>query len=162
MKARKHLAIGFFIVLVLFVLLNFYDKEAVLLSLFSNLFNGETNILWIGISLFLLGAIFPDIDSNDDGSYIFHTFLKPLAKFVKSIFKPFIEINHKGFLHTISGIALSSLIVVILTTIIYFLLISNNFSILAFFFWFILLFIGQFLHLVEDKIKDPEWELKIN
>ncbi len=163
MKAREHLAISMFFIFVLAILIMFYDKEAKILSLFTNLFHGEVIfILGIGAGLFLLGAIFPDIDSEDDGSYIFHQpALKPLAKFVKGIFEIFGKLNHKGFLHTILGICLTSLVVVILVSIPYYWLISDNFSIFAPFFWFIILFVGQFFHLVEDWIKNPEWKLKM-
>ena len=102
MKAREHLAISMFFVFTAIVLVLFYDKETKILSLFTDLFHGEIIfILGIGAGLFLLGAIFPDIDSEDDGSYIFHQpTLKPLAKLVKGIFEIFGKLNHKGFLHT--------------------------------------------------------------
>ena len=163
MKAREHLAISMFFVFTAIVLVLFYDKETKILSLFTDLFHGEIIfILGIGAGLFLLGAIFPDIDSEDDGSYIFHQpTLKPLAKLVKGIFEIFGKLNHKGFLHTILGICLTSFVVVILVSITYYWLISDNFSIFASFFWFTLLFVGQFFHLVEDKIENPEWPLKI-
>jgi len=163
MKAKQHLLISFFIIFSVTILIIFYDKNSFFSSMFSSLFPGEEMlVLLIGICLFSLGAIFPDIDSEDDGSYIFHQpILKPLAKFVKKILEIFGKLNHKGFTHTVLGISLDSILVVLIISIISYSLILNKFSFLAMLFWYFMFFFGQLSHLIEDKMKDPKWLLKL-
>jgi hypothetical protein len=165
MKARAHLLISFFIVFCIVTAIIFYDKDSYITSYLTEQL-GEQLILIMLITggLFILGAIFPDIDSEDDGSYIFHQpSLKPLAKLVKSIFQITGKLNHKGFLHTMLGIWLTSIVVVAIISIAYSLLI-NKLLLQAPIFWLVSIFLGQLSHLVEDLIveirKGSSWKIR--
>ena len=160
MKAREHLAVHLFVIFVIIILEMFYDKDLKFYSFFSNIYNGETILVFLfGIGLYLLGAILPDSDSEDKGSYIYYTPFSPLAHMISLLECPLSKMlkmkkQHRGALHTITGILISSIVVVFLLLIIYYWLISNSFSIFVPIFWFICLSIGQLFHLVEDYIKD--------
>ena len=160
MKAREHLVTHLVIISVIAVLIISYDKVGKFFSFFSNIYHGETIlILILGIGLYLLGAILPDADSEDKGSFIYHTIFSPLAYIISLLEYPLskilkIGIGHRKSLHTKTSIFVSSILVVFLLSILYYWLISNNFSIFAPLFWLICLFIGQLLHLIEDYIKD--------
>jgi hypothetical protein len=162
MKAREHLQIHLMILVVVLILTYFLLKER-----FFEILNFN---LLIGIGLYFLGAILPDSDSNNKGSYIYSNFKNeplyylahliswielPLSKFVTN--RP---IKHRESLHTIIGIITTSLFVIILVSIIYY-FIYKSFLFYWFLIWFVILFVSQFLHLIEDlnKRKYPNWKI---
>lgn len=160
MKAREHLLFHLIVIFVIIVIMIAYNKIQTSYSLFSTIYHEETIlVLLFGIGSYLLGAILPDSDSEDKGSYIYHTILSPLAHIIKFLEYPLskilkMRIGHRKTLHTKLGVLASSILVVFLLSLVYYWLISNSFSIFVPIFWFICLFIGQLLHLVEDYIGD--------
>ena len=122
--------------------------------------------------LFVLGSILPDSDSKDMSSYIFFKgFFKYTGFLFKGLEYPITlitkrERGHKESLHTIIGIAVTSLILIILLSIIvgYLGLFQFRGAILG----FVFLFLGQFLHLIcdlpifqADKEYKKVWEIKL-
>lgn len=148
MKARNHLATHLIILIIIMLILSFFLKYEIL-----SIFNLATII---GLALYFLGAILPDADSNNKGSYIYHkgilsilahmvSWLEyPIAKFITKR-----KIEHRESLHTIIGISITSFFVLILTSIIY-QYIFKDISLIKIFFWYFSLFVGQLFHLLED------------
>jgi membrane-bound metal-dependent hydrolase YbcI (DUF457 family) len=157
MYAKEHLAIHSLVAVILTLICFFIFKVSILQIL-------NINVL-LAVGLYFLGAILPDADSNNKGSKIYYqeglnllahivSWLEyPIAKFVTKR-----EIGHRQSLHTIFGILITSIFVAIIATLLYN-FIYHSYSLIWFFVWFISLFIGQYLHLVEDKIKNWEWKI---
>ncbi|MBI4140292.1 metal-dependent hydrolase, partial [Candidatus Woesearchaeota archaeon] len=118
---------------------------------------------WINVFI-LLGSILPDSDSEDNGSYIFHTRLKFLASLVSWMEYPLMFITkrsrgHRQSLHTIFGILVTSLFVMCLFSLILIWLFPNIMTLLRFFVWSSALFFSQLIHLIFDKVGHPEWKI---
>ncbi len=162
MKGTQHLAVHSFLLFLLVLGIIFVGKIDII-----NILSGETFlIIIIGVGFCFLGAILPDADSNSKGSYIYYKkglyFLAHLVSWLEHPIAKLITkrpIRHRESLHTIIGIAITSLFVIILISVIY-QYIFKNISLSYIIFWYFSLFIGQFFHLLEDTIEYPH--LKIN
>ena len=107
----------------------------------------------------MLGAVLPDVDSNNKGSYIYHKnqlfILAHVVSWLEYPISRFItkrKVEHRQSLHTIVGIAMTSLFVVLMVW-----LLGEFFGdskISQLFLWFVFLFIGQLSHLICDIQKD--------
>ena len=166
MKARNHLSIHI-VIAILISLAYFY------IGSFNHFFNSLISpykdsilVLAIGIGLYFLGAILPDADGFNRGSYIYYTKFAFLAYIVRFLEYPLAILTgrrkgHRESLHTIFGIVSTSVAIALMTSIIYSLFYNTKLFSPIFFFWAISLSIGQFLHLVEDKIVSPKWKIKL-
>ena len=157
MKGRHHLATHTLIFFAALFLIIVSGKATTLFPFLFGLYLGETLfVIGFGIALYFLGAILPDADSSDRGSRVFYTWFFPLAWIVRLLEYPLSlalkrEVKHRGSLHTVAGILVSSLVVVLVTSSLYYWLISDTFFVAVPLFWFFCLFIGQCLHLLEDR-----------
>ena len=151
MKARQHILVNVFILIIIAVISFVFGLSNYILS----------HILFFvyGCALFLLGAILPDSDSNDKGSYIYHKkWLNLLAYSVSWLEYPIMivtkrEKGHRESLHTYLGIAVTSLWVVIVFALIGRMLFSQwfiDYHLVG----FLCLLLGQFAHLIGDIGKD--------
>lgn len=106
------------------------------------------------LSLFILGSLLPDSDSEDMNSYIYFKHVFGISYLFKGLEFPISKLlkrprGHRQSLHTIMGITLTSLILILILSFIarYFDLFQFKGAVLG----FIFLFLGQFLHLICDK-----------
>lgn len=162
MKGRQHEKVAKVLALIFSVL--------IIISLSIKIFILSWIVTFFGLTwfiaalfLFILGSILPDSDSEDMGSYIyFKGFLKFSAYLFKGLEYPITlitkrKIGHRESLHTIIGIAITSLALIILLS-----LIAKFFNLFDWkgaFLGFIFLFLGQFLHLICD-IKEG-WKISL-
>lgn len=164
MKAKEHLQIHFIIFIIILILTYFLIKEKIFEVLNFNLL--------IGIGLYFLGAILPDSDSNNKGSYIYSNFKNEpiyyLANFISWVEYPLSKLRtkrplkHRESLHTVLGIITTSLVVILLISLFYYFIYKSFFFYWSLI-WFFILFISQFLHLIEDlnKTKYPSWKISL-
>lgn len=151
MKARMHMSVN---ILVIFIILSFFALIG-----FGQYIIAHILFIIYGGLLFILGAILPDSDSNDRGSYIYHhKWLKFIAYPISLLEYPLMMITHRKkahreSLHTILGIFVTSFV----TTLIFFIIgkwIFQEWFIFPHLFGFVCLFFGQLAHLIEDIQKD--------
>ena len=114
---------------------------------------------FIALLLFVLGSILPDSDSKNMGSYVYFKEVFGVAYLFKGLEFPIAWLlkrkrEHRGSLHTIAGITLTSLALIILLSSIFKNLFEWKGVILA----FIFLFLGQLFHLICDIRED--WKIK--
>ena len=113
MKARQHIGVNVILLIIIFTILFFVFG-------LSNYVFSHTLFFIYGGALFLLGAILPDSDSNNKGSYIYYQkWLKLLAHSISWLEYPLMIITkrkkgHRESLHTYLGIVVTSLCVVII------------------------------------------------
>jgi len=166
MKARNHLTTHLLIVITI-AFFCFYvpSFKNFFISLFDP-FKNNLLIMLIGLGLFFLGAILPDSDSFNRGSYIFYTKFAFLAYIIRILEYPLRLVTwrkkgHRQSLHTIVGIAFTSLVIAFLISFIYSLFAQSNVISDSFYLWVACLFSGQLLHLIEDKIVSPKWKIRL-
>ena len=156
MKGRHHLATHALLFFAIAALIVLSGKSIQFFSFLFHTYLGETVlIVGIGIILYFIGAVLPDADSNDRGSYIFYSRFFLIGWIVRLLEFPLSlalgrEVRHRQSLHTFLGILTSSVIVVIAISLLYYWLISDVFYLRVPLFWFFSLLIGQLLHLIED------------
>ncbi len=154
MKARNHITFGgLILVVIVFLVANPLNPNSLIML--------DANSS-ISIAIFLIsglvGTILPDSDSKNCGSKIFYTLFFPIAFFVKSLEYPIArllkrQVKHRGSLHTLVGVALTSILVPSCVFLFFVFLLSykiNDTSLSALLFSISGLFIGQLTHLVAD------------
>ena len=150
MYARQHLMIRLLIASILLFVFGFGFKVDVdMTTEFGSILLFLAPFVWFG------GAILPDSDSENCGSTIFYTPFFPIAFLLHFLEGPLAGLlnekkGHRGVLHTIKGILASSLITVIVFWILGVWIFKTFMAFTSFIFLFLILFISQFLHLLED------------
>ena len=144
MRAKHHIAMGAFFIIFLGIFTMYLNPYMGSSLLEKNLLNIESVI--IGIILYFVGLILPDSDSDNSGSKIFHTPFFPLAYICKVIEIPLAKKlgrvrGHRGSMHTLVGVFVSSLIVSSIVSII--LIPDKAFVVLTIPFLFFMTFLGQ-------------------
>lgn len=136
MKATSHFMVG----VIAYVITIIFFPQVNLPALF-----------WI---CFLCATILPDSDSSDEGSKIYYTRLKIFAIMTHRI-EPFIakilgrDVTHRGSLHTVFGILITSLIVSIPVSLLFGM---DNLVII-----YLGIFFGQILHIMCDIDLQRRW-----
>jgi len=152
MKGKKHerIAISFAIFFAIIIILLLTYSIPIISG-----FVEYIGILWFSLALllFILGSILPDSDSENMGSYIYFRKVWGIGYLFKLLEFPISKVlnrkrGHRQSLHTIYGIAFTSVIlIVILSSIIGFL---GFFQLRGAITGLIFLFLGQLLHLICD------------
>ena len=166
MKAKNHLATHIIIVIFFLVLAFYFSSFNKFATSLLEPYKNNILVLALGLGLYFLGAILPDSDSWNRGSYIFYTKFAFLAYTIRILEYPIRLITgrkkgHRQSLHTILGIIVISLSVSIIISTVFSLFSQKPIFSNFFVFWTICLFIGQFFHLIEDKIVSPKWKIKL-
>jgi len=108
----------------------------------------------IGAFLYFIGLILPDSDSHNAGSRIFHTKFFIFGYFTWLLEYPVSKIlgkplGHRQSLHTIIGIAITSLVIAALVLFVINFFVAG-FSFISLLFLSSCLFLGQLVHLLCD------------
>jgi len=158
MKGKQHFNLscitGACFFLLVFHIADLYGPEQFLLTLDISMFELFLFMVF-GLLLISFSALLPDSDSDNKGSVIFYTPLSPIAHMLNALEKvlAFIlrkRIGHRQLMHRPLGILIGTILIVGIVIALSYLLGYNN--ALVFIYIFASVFIGQTLHVIQDKL----------